>query len=156
MVSWHTLSGEEISRRLAVDFCSGLKEEEAAARLRATGPNCASVRPGRGPFRRFLSQLIQPLILALLFAGVATLFLREWVDASVILGVVLVNAIFGFIQEGKAEAALAALARAVTAEATVLRDGMRRRLDSVALVPGDIVILSAADKVPADLRLFAG
>jgi magnesium-transporting ATPase (P-type) len=74
----------------------------------------------------------------------------------VIFGVVLVNALAGFTQEGKAESALAALARSVAAEATVLRAGVRRRLDAVALVPGDVVLLSAGDKVPADLRLLGG
>ena len=105
---------------------------------------------------RFVSQLMQPLILVLIAAGTVTVFLGEWVDASVIFGVVLVNAVFGFIQEGKAEAALAALARAVAAEATVLRAGARRERDAAQLVPGDVVVLSAGDKVPADLRLLAG
>jgi cation-transporting ATPase F len=154
--NWHAEHLQDISASLNVDVLRGLDEVEAAARLQKHGPNCPSVRPGPGLLARFLSQLTQPLILVLIASGSVTLFLREWVDASVIFGVVLVNAVIGFIQEGKAEAALAALARAVAAEATVLRAGARRKLDAVELVPGDVVVLSAGDKVPADLRLFAG
>ncbi|MFA7280726.1 MAG: HAD-IC family P-type ATPase, partial [Sterolibacterium sp.] len=156
MPYWHAEHLPDISASLNVDVLRGLDEVEAATRLQKHGPNRPSVRPGPGSFARFLSQLTQPLILVLIASGSVTLFLREWVDASVIFGVVLVNAVIGFIQEGKAEAALAALARAVAAEATVLRAGTRRKLDAVELVPGDIVVLSAGDKVPADLRLFAG
>ncbi len=138
-----------------VDPASGLDESEAAARLRVYGPNRLSVQSARGVFARFFSQLIQPLVLVLIAAGILTLLLDEWVDAGVIFGVVLVNAIVGFIQEGKAEAALEALARSVAAEATVLRAGVRRRLDAADLVPGDLVALAAGDKVPADLRLLS-
>ncbi|MBL8489764.1 MAG: HAD-IC family P-type ATPase, partial [Rhodocyclaceae bacterium] len=92
--------------------------------------------------------------LVLVASGTITALLGEWVDASVIFGVVAVNALVGMLQEGKAEAALAALARAVAAETTVLRGGERRRLDAAQLVPGDVVLLAAGDRVPADLRLL--
>ncbi|MGF1613834.1 MAG: HAD-IC family P-type ATPase [Gammaproteobacteria bacterium] len=112
------------------------------------------MRPG--PIPSLSRQVGQPLVLVLIAAGTVTVFLREWVDAGVIFGVVLVNAVVGFIQEGKAEAALAALVRIVAAEATVLRGGTRKRISAEELVPGDVVVLAAGDKVPADLRLFAG
>ncbi|MDP2810208.1 MAG: cation-transporting P-type ATPase [Rhodocyclaceae bacterium] len=153
---WHALSGADAAIHHEVDPATGLSEEEAAARLVRHGPNRPTVQPGRGPFVRLLSQLIQPLVLVLVAAGAVTAFLGEWVDAGVILGVVVVNAVIGFLQEGKAEAALAALARAVASESTVLRSGRRRRLDAVHLVPGDVVVLAAGDKVPADLRLLHG
>ncbi len=153
---WHSMEAAQVTDRFKVDPTRGLAESEAAARLRTYGPNRPSVRPGRGPLLRFVSQVIQPLILVLIAAGTVTVFLGEWVDAGVIFGVVLINAVVGFIQEGKAEAALAALARASTSEATVLRAGTRRRLDAVELVPGDVVVLSAGDKIPADVRLLAG
>jgi len=156
MSEWHAMKVTLVADNFAVDPTQGLDESEAVVRRQTYGPNRPSVWPERGPLVRFLSQLTQPLILVLIAAGTITLFLREWVDASVIFGVVLVNAVFGFIQEGKAEAALAALARAVAAEATVVRAGARRRLDAAELVPGDVVVLSAGDKVPADLRLLAG
>lgn len=125
-------------------------------RLMRHGPNRPTVRTGRGSWSRLLSQLVQPLVLVLIVAGGVTAVLGEWVDAGVILGVVIVNAVIGFLQEGRAEAALAALARAVATESTVLRAGRHRRLDAGHLVPGDVVVLAAGDKVPADLRLLHG
>ncbi len=95
-------------------------------------------------------------MLVLIGAGIVTAGLGEWIDSSVIFGVVVVNAIIGYLQEGKAEAALAALARAVATDVTVVRGGRRRRMDAVHLVPGDVVWLSAGDKVPADLRIVSG
>jgi cation-transporting ATPase F len=151
---WHNLSGEETARRHGVDPGLGLSEDEAAERLARHGPNVPTAQPGRSLLRRVLDQFAQPLVLVLIAAGIVTGVLGEWVDASVIFGVVLVNAIVGFLQEGKAEAALAALARAIATEATVLRSGRRRRLDAKHLVPGDIVWLAAGDKAPADLRLL--
>jgi magnesium-transporting ATPase (P-type) len=111
---------------------------------------------GRSALIRFLSQLKEPLVLVLIGSGIVTSALGEWVDSAVIFGVVIVNAMIGYLQEGKAEAALAALARALATEVTVLRDGKKRRMDAVHLVPGDIVWLSAGDKVPADLRIVSG
>ena len=139
-----------------VDASSGLTEEQAAARLRRHGPNQLREHPGRSALARFLSQLKEPLVLVLIGSGIVTSALGEWVDSSVIFGVVMVNAVIGYLQEGKAEAALAALARAVATEVTVLRGGRRRRMDAVHLVPGDVVWLSAGDKVPADLRIVSG
>jgi cation-transporting P-type ATPase F len=90
----------------------------------------------------------------LLLATLVTLFLREWVDAGVIFGVVLVNALIGFIQESKEVKAIESLSRTITTTATVLRNGVRRQVPSAELVPGDIVLLQSGDKVPADLRLL--
>ncbi|WP_085318316.1 cation-translocating P-type ATPase [Derxia lacustris] len=153
---WHADAPPAATARLQVDPATGLSSAEAASRLAQHGPNTPTAAPGTPAWRRLLAQLLSPLVLVLIAAGVVTGWLGEWVDAGVILGVVAVNAAVGFLQEGKAEAALAALARAVSAEATVLRDGARCRLDSAGLVPGDIVLLAAGDKVPADLRLLHG
>jgi magnesium-transporting ATPase (P-type) len=154
MNTWHAMEPPQVAGHVNVDPAHGLDESEAAARLRTYGPNRPNVRPGRHPFARFASQFVQPLVLVLIASGTVTVFLGEWVDAGVIFGVVLVNALVGFVQEGKAETALAALAQAVASEATVLRAGAHRRLDAAELVPGDVVVLSAGDKVPADLRLL--
>ena len=154
--SWHAMKAGEVAGYLKVDPARGLDEAEAAARLEIYGPNRPSAAPGRSAFARFVAQLFQPLVLVLIVAGLVTTLLGEWVESGVILGVVLINAAAGFMQEGKAEAALLALARAIASEATVLRAGMRRRLDATELVPGDVVILSAGDKVPADMRLLRG
>jgi cation-transporting ATPase F len=102
----------------------------------------------------FLLEFHQPLIYILLAAALITALLHEWVDSGVILGVVLVNAIIGFVQESKALKAIDALARAMTSEATVLRAGEKKRISSTELVPGDVVFLQSGDKVPADLRLL--
>jgi cation-transporting ATPase F len=153
---WHTLNTDEAARRLDVDPTRGLTEYDAARRQARFGPNRPTQRAGRNALMRFIDQTTQPLVLVLVAAGLVTAFLGEWVDAGVILGVVFINALVGFVQEGRASAALAALARAVATEVTVLREGERRRMDAVGLVPGDVVWLAAGDKVPADLRLLHG
>ncbi|MFN3884713.1 MAG: cation-translocating P-type ATPase, partial [Rhodocyclaceae bacterium] len=153
---WHALDHDEILAHHAVDPRHGLSEEEAAARLSRHGPNALPATPGRSAWRRLADQLTAPLVLVLIAAGMITAFLGEWVDSGVILGVVAINAIVGYLQEGKAAEALAALAKSVASEATVLRGGRRRRLDAAHLVPGDVVHLAAGDKVPADLRILHG
>jgi magnesium-transporting ATPase (P-type) len=132
----------------------GLDEAEVERRRLVHGENRLTPKPGKGPLLRFALQFAQPLVLVLLLAGAVTAFLGEWVDSGVIFGVTIINALIGFIQEGKAESALAALARSVASEVTVLRQGEKKRLPSQALVPGDVVLLAAGDKVPADLRLI--
>jgi calcium-translocating P-type ATPase len=150
---WHALSPHEAARHLDVDHNAGLEDAEAEARLARHGPNRLAVPPGPGLLRRLGGQLTQPLVLILILAGGITAALGEWVDASVILGVVVINALIGFVQEGKAEAALAALARVVRTDVIVRRGRRQIRLDAARLVPGDVVLLAAGDKVPADLRL---
>ncbi|MDP1612065.1 MAG: cation-transporting P-type ATPase [Sulfuritalea sp.] len=154
--SWHALPANDALAHHGVDPEHGLTESEAAERLLHHGPNRPSQQPGRSALTRFLAQLKEPLVLVLIGAGIVTSILGEWVDSSVIFGVVVINAVIGYLQEGKAEAALAALARAVATEVTVLRDSRRRRMDAVHLVPGDVVWLAAGDKVPADLRIVSG
>ena len=156
VVHWHALSAADALDRHGADAELGLAEDEAAARLLRHGPNRLREKAERSALRRFLGQLTQPLVLVLIGAGTVTAGLGEWVDSSVIFGVVLVNAAIGYLQEGKAEAALAALARALATDVTVLRGGRQRRMDAVHLVPGDVVGLAAGDKVPADLRILSG
>ncbi|HJW26748.1 MAG TPA: HAD-IC family P-type ATPase [Rhodocyclaceae bacterium] len=151
---WHALPIEEIETRLETRRHSGLQEAEIEDRRRRHGPNQLTASPGKPAWRRFLDQLTQPLVLVLVASGSITAALGEWADSSVIFGVVLVNAVIGYWQESKAEGALAALARSVATPVVVRRDGRPRRVDAVELVPGDVVILAAGDRVPADLRLF--
>jgi magnesium-transporting ATPase (P-type) len=155
-VSWHALEAEAAAARLGVSRSAGLSEAEAAERLIVHGPNRLSERPGKPAWQRFAEQLKQPLVLVLIAAGCITAGLGEWVDASVILGVVLVNAGIGYWQEARAEGALAALAKSVAMPVTVRRAGHRQRLAAHELVPGDIVLLAAGDRLPADLRLLHG
>jgi calcium-translocating P-type ATPase len=132
----------------------GLTAPEAARRLAEQGPNRLPDVRARGPLVRFLRHFHNVLIYVLIGAAVVTGALQHWVDTGVILAVVLANAIIGFIQEGKAEAAMAAIRGILAPKAAVLRDGRRVSVDGADLVPGDIVLLEAGDKVPADLRVI--
>ena len=107
------------------------------------------------PVLLFLLQFHQPLIYILLSATLITALLQEWVDSSVIFGVVLINAIIGYIQESKAVKAISALARTMDGMTTAIRAGEQLRLPGDRLVPGDLVVLQSGDKVPADLRLVS-
>lgn len=132
----------------------GLTQAEAALRLAVHGPNALPPAPTRHPLTRFLAQFHSTLIYALLTAAAAAAWLGHGLDAAVIVAVVLVNAIVGFLQEGKAENALAAIRRLISPRAHVLRDGKRLSVSVADLIPGDVVLLEAGDRVPADLRLL--
>jgi len=152
--TWHELPGGKATAALETDPDLGLSAEEAAARLARYGPNELARRRGYGPLVRFLLQFNQPLVYILLAAGAVTIVLGEFVDAGVIIGVVLINAVIGFVQEAKALTAIEALARTLVTVATVVRGGSRVRIPAAELVPGDVVVLQSGDKVPADLRLL--
>ena len=139
----------------ALNACThGLSAAEAARRLTVHGPNRLPEVQARGPLLRFLAQFHHVLIYVLLCAALVTGTLQHWVDTGVILSVVLANSVIGLIQEGKAESAMAAVRRMLAPRATVLRDGQRVMVDGANVVPGDIVLLEAGDKVPADLRVI--
>lgn len=122
---------------------------------KGSGPTSCREAKTSGPLVRFTRQFNHPLVYVLLSAGMVTLALGELVDASVIFGVVLMNAGVGFVQESRAEAALDALRAMVQTSAKVRRDGHVRSLPAERLVPGDLVLIEAGDKIPADLRLLA-
>jgi len=150
----HHLPIDEIQDMLGSDPEKGLDIFEVKHRQGHFGPNVITAKKGKGPLLRFLLQFHQPLIYILIAAGLITAALQEWVDSGVVFGVVLVNAVIGFIQESKAVKAIEALARTVITEATVLRAGEKRRISAAEVVPGDIVFLQAGDKVAADMRLI--
>ncbi|AFZ18474.1 cation-transporting P-type ATPase [Allocoleopsis franciscana] len=152
---WHHLSVREVPRHLDSNLETGLTSAEAAKRQERYGSNELKGKPGKSPLMRFLLQFNQPLLYILLIAGAIKAFLGEWVNAWVIWGVTLINAIIGFVQESKAESAIAALASSVQTDATLLRDGQKVKIPSTELVPGDLVLLTSGDKVPADLRLVS-
>ena len=150
---WHAIETGAALRDL--DSCrEGLPETEALRRLERHGPNTLPAPRRHGPWRRFLLQFHNVLIYALLASALLTAWLGHWVDTAVILGVVLINALIGFFQEGRAEQAMDAIRRMLSPHAQVRRDGRRRELPAEALVPGDVVFLASGDKVPADLRLL--
>ena len=132
----------------------GLAEAEARQRLERFGPNRLSERRGRGPLLRFALQFHNVLIYVMLAAAVITAVLGHWIDTGVIIGVVVINALIGFLQEGKAEQALAAIRRMMSLKATVLREDHLRVIPAEELVPGDVVLVQSGDRVPSDVRLF--
>jgi Ca2+-transporting ATPase len=150
---WHHLSLNEVLTLLETDAERGLDDFEVSHRQKQFGPNSLALHEGTSPVLLFLLQLHQPLVYILLAATLITAVLQEWVDSGVIFGVVLINAFIGYIQESKALQAIEALARTMDGRTTVIRARKRQRLPFVALVPGDVVVLLAGDKVPADLRL---
>jgi len=151
---WHQLPIEHVVEHFATDIAHGLGHDEAARRLERQGPNEVEARSGPGPVIRFLLQFHQPLIYILIVAGIVTALLQEYVDSAVIFGVVLLNAVVGYIQESRALSALAALSRTLARQATVVRQGERHTIPAHEIVPGDIVVIQSGDKVPADLRLL--
>ncbi|MCV7210139.1 cation-transporting P-type ATPase [Mycolicibacterium canariasense] len=149
----HSLPAHEVMLLFETDPHRGLSSAEASERLERFGSNTLPTAGGTGPLVRILHQFHHPLIYVLLVAGVITAGLREFVDSAVIFGVVVINGIVGFIQESKAETALESLRSMVHTQAKVVRDGHRNTVPSDELVPGDLVLLEAGDKVPADLRV---
>src|SRR5687768_3021306 len=145
-VVWHQLHARDVSRLLGVDLDTGLSAAEAARRLKKFGPNRITPQRGTPSWLKFLQQFNQPLVYILLLASLVTALLGEWVDSSVIFGVILINAIVGFLQEAKAEKAIEALAGMIATDATVRRDGRQRRVHSDELVPGDVVLLQSGDR----------
>jgi len=132
----------------------GLSHAEAEQRRTIWGTNAFGEGGGTPAWRRFLGQFHDPLLYTLLVVGAIKALLHEPGEALVIWSVTLINALIGYVQESKAETAIAALARSVRTEVEVIRDGLPQRLPSEQLVPGDLVSLEAGNKVPADLRLL--
>ena len=151
---WHHHALEDIDKLLETNSHSGLDVLTVKERQLFYGPNRLTPQKGKPPIVLFLLQFNQPLVYILLAAAIVTFVLQEWVDSGVIFGVILVNAIVGFIQESKALKAIEALSRSMEGFATVLRAGTKITIPSHELVLGDIVLLQSGDKVPADLRLI--
>ncbi|MGQ4877042.1 cation-transporting P-type ATPase [Billgrantia sp. LNSP4103-1] len=151
--AWHALSEQEAFQRLECDR-NGIDDEQAASRLERYGHNRLQQAKGRPWWKRLLEQFNNILMIILLLAAVASLGLGHAMDALAIVGVVVIIALIGFVQEGKAEQALEGIRNLLSPQAAVLRNGRRQTIDAEALVPGDIVMLESGDRVPADLRLL--
>jgi Ca2+-transporting ATPase len=150
---WHALPCEEALAALGSDARSGLAEGEAAERARRHGPNALPEHERRSLLSVLLRQFKNPLIYLLLAVGVLAFAMGEHGDALVILVVVLLNAVIGAFQEGRAERSLAELRALAGHEARVIREGKERVLDARGVVPGDLLLLSAGDAIAADARL---
>ncbi len=152
-IAWHSLSVEQVLDKLQVAI-HGLAQADISERQQRYGLNQLPEIKPRSVFLRFLSQFHNLIIYVLLCTGLVTFVLGHLVDSGVIFGVVIINALIGFIQEGKAEDALQAIRNMLSPQASVLRDGIQIAIPAEQLVPGDIVALQSGDKVPADLRLL--
>ncbi len=152
--AWHAMSPGAVSSALATDPVRGLSSEEAASRLAAAGRN--ELRPSRRTpgWMRFLGQFNDFMIWVLGVAVVISAFVGELIDAVAILAIVLLNGVLGFIQESRAERAMEALRELAAPTASVVRDGRQQEIAAALLVPGDVVVLTAGDSVPADGRLL--
>ncbi len=151
---WHDRSATDVLELMGARP-DGLSSADAAEKLSEHGPNLLPQPKRTGPLRRFVMQFHNVLIYVLLVSASVTAALEHYVDAGVILAVVFANAIIGHIQEGKAERAMDAIRGMLAPNASVRRDGERRTIPGESVVPGDIVLVGAGDKVPADLRLLA-
>ncbi len=150
---WHAQPAEAAFEALE-SRSEGLEEADAEARLAQHGPNRLSQQKKRGALERFLAQFKSALLYVLIGAAVVTALLGHWVDTAVIAGVVIINALIGFIQEGRAEKALDAIQAMLSPQARVRRGGRSVTVTAETLVPGDVVLLKPGDRVPADLRLW--
>lgn len=150
---WHALPVAEVVERLRTSASTGLDATEVSGRLEKYGRNRLPEGVKRGALLRFLQHFHNILVYVLLAAGFVKLMVGLWLDAAIILGVVVTNALLGFLQEGKAEKALDSIRNMLSAEARTLRGGETRMIASEELVPGDIVLLESGDRIPADLRL---
>ncbi|GEK49142.1 cation-transporting P-type ATPase [Bisbaumannia pacifica] len=151
--AWHALETTEVLARLDTPR-DGLSEAQAARRLAEHGPNHLRRAKPRPAWQRLLAQFNNLLMGILVVAALASLMLGHRLDAAAILGVVVIIALIGFIQEGKAEQALESIRQMLSPQARAIRDGRRQTLDAGTLVPGDLVWVESGDRVPADLRLL--
>lgn len=150
---WHNLAIEEAVKILKTDFKQGLSEKEVKERQQTFGLNKLPEEKPLSKILIFFEQFRSPLIYILAIAGIITLILRDYTDAIVIFGAVFLNAIMGFFQENKASRTLRELKKIVKHAAKVKRGGNLKIIDSIELVPGDIIILNSGDRIPADGRI---
>lgn len=151
---WYSRPSEDVIEKFKTSLEKGLSKDEVKERLEKYGNNEIPKGKRRSAWMRFLMQFHNVLIYVLIAAAIITALMDHWVDTWVILAVVIINALIGFIQEGKAEKALDSIRDMLSLEAVVIRDGEKSTINAEELVPGDIVILKSGDKIPADIRLI--
>ncbi len=151
--AWHSRAVNQVAAELATQVENGLPEETALARLKEHGPNELQEPPRPTYLKRILDQLNSFVVIILIVASLVSAALGDWVEAAAIMAIVVLNAVLGVVQEGRAEEALAALKKMAAPDAHVVRGGHRLSVPARELVPGDIVLLEAGNFVPADVRL---
>ena len=153
-INWHTLAAEEVAQHLETNTQSGLSSEYAAKRLELFGPNALQEKRARSPWRMLLDQFSDFMIIVLIGAAIISGFVGDVEDTFAIIVIVILNAVIGFVQEFRAERAMAALKQMSAASARVVRDNRIESVSATELVPGDVVLLEAGNVVPADLRII--
>jgi P-type Ca2+ transporter type 2C len=151
---WHAVEADDVLTKLQTDRKKGLDSSEVSKRLEKYGKNEIPGGKARSAWVRLLMQFHNVLIYVLMAAAIITALLGHWIDTWVIVAVIVVNALIGFIQEGKAEKALEGIRKMLSLNAVVKRDGKKKTINAEDLVPGDIVLLKSGDKIPADIRLI--
>ena len=151
---WHTLSIEDALRKQGVDAATGLSQAEAESRLKQYGSNTFTTEKKEPGWHAFLRQYQDPMQIVLLVAAVVSAIIQQWSTALLLLALTAFNALLGLNQEGKAEASVAALQKMMLVKSRVRRGGQVAEIPAEQIVPGDIVVLEAGDKVPADGRLL--
>ncbi len=152
--NWHSMGVSEVLEKLNTNKEQGLSDDEINNRLEKYGRNEIPKGKKRSAWMRFLMQFHNVLIYILIAAAFITALMDHWIDTWVILAVIIINALIGFFQEGKAEKALESIREMLSLEAVVIRNGKQITIDAEELVPGDIVMLKSGDKIPADIRLI--
>ncbi len=151
---WHTYTYEEVLKKLNSNQENGLSKGEVKKRVELYGLNQMPKGKKKHPIIKFLLQFHNTLIYILIVAAIITALMDHWIDTWVIAAVVIINALIGFVQEGKAEKALDSIKNMLSLNAIVIRDGKQQKIEAEELVPGDIVKLKSGDKIPADIRII--
>jgi Ca2+-transporting ATPase len=153
-INWHTLTADEVAQRLETNPQTGLSSDHAEKRLVHFGLNALQEKPARSPWRMLFDQFADFMIIVLICAAVISGVVGDVEDTIAIIVIVILNAVIGFVQEYRAERAMAALKKMAEASAHVLRDGHEEIVNASELVPGDVLLLEAGNVVPADLRII--
>jgi Ca2+-transporting ATPase len=151
--AWYARPAEALAEELQTDFNCGLPIDAAARRLAQDGPNELPEAPPPSLLKLFLSQFASLIVWVLIGAAIVSGLLEDWIDAAAILAIVFFNGVLGFVQEFRAERSLAALRKMSVSLARVIRDGVLQSIPARELVRGDMVVLEAGDRIPADARL---
>jgi Ca2+-transporting ATPase len=154
MSDWHRIDAAEVVKRLGADATAGLAESEAARRFKESGPNQIAERGRRSASKILWEQLTATMVVILIIAAVVSGLLGSFKDTAAIGAIVVLFALLGFIQEFRAERAMAALKRLAVPTVKVMRDGKLRETPSRELVPGDVLLLETGNLVAADCRLL--
>ncbi len=152
---WEYMEAKEVLDSLKADPVKGLSSKEAGERAARFGPNELKKQPGLPPWLLILGQFKDFMVMMLVTAALISAALGEYIDAATILVIIVLNTVLGFFQEYRAERSMESLQKLIVPEARVVRDGREQKVPAASLVPGDIVLLTAGDKVPADLRLIS-